>query len=100
MSDLELMAWQEEERRFGKDENELLVADCLSEFIKYNPHLHHLDLQGCGLTTHILEDIGRALRKSRSLVGIHLSENPGLTPEIKQHLFDRVHCKESDQHKL
>jgi hypothetical protein len=29
-------------------------------------------------------------------VGIHLSENPGLSPEIKEYIIKRVHCKESD----
>lgn len=96
MTEEELKDYEEEERRAQIDPNELLVADCLSAFIKYNPHLHHLDLQGCGLTNYILIEIGSALRKSKSLVGIHLSENPGLTTEMKEQLFARVHCKSSD----
>ena len=75
---------------------ELYVADCLSKFIKYNPNLHHLDVQCCGLTKHILKEIAIALRKSRSLIGIHLSENPGLSAEIKEFIRERVHCKPSD----
>jgi len=48
------------------------------------------------LTEYVLKEIARALRKSRSIVGIHLSENNGLTPEIKDYLFNRIHCKTSD----
>ena len=84
-----------EEERKHVSESELFVADCLSRFIKYNPNVLHLNLEGTGLTQYVLKEIARALRKSRSLVGIHLSENSGLTPEVKQYLFDRVHCKES-----
>ena len=72
------------------------MAECVSSLIKYNPHLHHLDLQGCGLTEYILKEIAKALRKSRSLVGIHLSENPGLQAKTKEFIFQRVHCKVSD----
>ena len=78
------------------DEYELKVGNCLNKFIKGNPHLHHIDLTGCGLTGHVLEEIAKALRKSRALVGIHLSENPGLSPQVKEYLFNRVHCKKSD----
>lgn len=70
-----------------------MVARCLTRFIKYNPNLLHLDLQGTGLTCYIIKEIARALRKSRSIIGIHLGENPGLTEEIKEYIFGRVHCK-------
>ena len=86
----------DEEEKSLASESELFVAECLCAFIKYNPHLHHLDLQGTGLTEFVLRQIARALRKSRSLVGIHLSENPGLTQEVKEYIFQRVHCKDSD----
>lgn len=83
--------WQQE---IG--EHELLVADCLTRFIKYNSNLLHVDLQGVGLTEYCLKMIGKALRKSRSVIGIHLSENPGLNDITKSYIFDRVRCKKSD----
>jgi hypothetical protein len=55
--------------------------------------LHHLDVQGCGLSAHILLEIGLAMRKSRSMVGIHLSNNPGLSLEVKNEILKRAHCK-------
>ena len=39
--------------------------------------------------------VGKALRKSRSIIGIHLSENPGLNETSKSYIFDRVKCKDS-----
>jgi len=83
--------WQQE-----KGEHELFVTDCLTRFIKYNPQLLHLDLTGTGLTEYCVKMIGKALRKSRSLIGLHLSENPGLNVETRQYLFNRVKCKQSD----
>lgn len=96
----ERMLYYRELERESIPEQELYVADCLSKFIKYNPHLHHLDVQCCGLTQYILKDIAIALRKSRSLIGIHLSENPGLSPDLKKFIHDRVHCKPSDFEEL
>ena len=84
-----------EEQLEKADQTEIFVADCLCNFIKHNTNLHHLDLQGCGLTTFVLCQIARALRKTRSLVGIHLSENPGIDNEgkIKRYFHKKVRCK-------
>lgn len=92
----EYALWLEKKEREALPHFEVVVAECLSNLIKYSPHLHHLDLVACGLTKYIFKEIAKALRKSRSLVGIHLSENPGLTDETKTFLFDRVHAKKSD----
>ena len=96
LTDEEKKLYYRELERASIPPQELYVADCLSKFIKYNPNLHHLDVQCCGLTKHILKEIAIALRKSRSLIGIHLSENPGLSAEIKEFIRERVHCKPSD----
>ena len=96
MTEDEKRKWEADERRYDADKAELVVADSLCALIKNNPNLHHLDLKSCGLTSFILEDIGSAVAKSRSLIGIHLSLNPGLTDEVKSHIFTRAKCKESD----
>ena len=84
------------EKLRGLSKSEIFVANCLSRFIKYNSNLHHLELQGTGLTEYVLKEIARGLRKSRSLVGIHLSENIGLTKEVRDYMFERVHSRKSD----
>ena len=44
-----------EEEKKGASESEIFVADCLTSFIKYNPNLLHMDLQGTGLTEYVLK---------------------------------------------
>jgi RNA-binding protein YhbY len=78
----------------------MFVADCLKKFIKYNSKLLHLNIEGTGLTEYCLKEIAEALRKSRSLISIHLSDNVGLNESTIDHIFQRVHCKVSDFNKL
>lgn len=87
---------EDQEWQMEVGEHELLVADCLTRFIKYNANLLHFDLQGTGLTEYCIKMIAKALRKSRSLIGIHLSENPGLDDDTRKYLYERVRCKDSD----
>lgn len=96
MNSEQMRLYNEEMEKKSAEPQEREVAACLSNLIKYNPHLHHIDLQGCGLTSFILKEIAKALRKSRSLVGIHLSENIGLTAQMKEFIKMRVHCKDSE----
>lgn len=43
-----------------------------------NPTMIHLDLSHCGLSEPILKDLMSSIRQSPSLVGVHLSYNPGI----------------------
>eukprot|EP00347_Sterkiella_histriomuscorum_P014450 403360819 len=61
----------------------------LSNFIKYNKNLLHLDISNTGMTQPMLWSLGTALRRSRSLVSIHLSGNPGVTEQLKEYLHQR-----------
>ena len=65
----------------------------LSNFIKYNKNLLHLDLSNTGMTEDMLWNIGTAMRRSRSMVALHLSGNPGVTQALKDYLEQRVRCK-------
>jgi hypothetical protein len=65
----------------------------VTNFIKYNFKLLHFDLSNTGLSKAMLEQFGPALRKSRSLLSLHLSGNPGIDLELKQWLSTRVHCR-------
>ena len=52
----------------------------LTKFIKYNKNLLHLDLTCTGLTDQMIRTIGTALKRARSILSLHLSGNPGVTP--------------------
>lgn len=49
-----------------------------------------------GLTSLIIKELGTHLRRARSLLGIHLSGNPGLTEENQGALCERVRCRPNE----
>ena len=55
------------------------VSQMLGKIIKHSRTMQHIDLTGAGLGTYIIREIGNSMRKSRALMCIHLSGNPGLT---------------------
>lgn len=64
-------------------------------FIKYNHHLQHLDLTNTGLDAEILREVAdQGLCKARSLVSLHLSQNPGITDEILAFYWQRLKAHE------
>ena len=69
------------------------MLNCLSRIIKFNTKLVHCDLTCTGLTTHVVYELGRAIRRSVSLLAIHLSGNPGLTDENKVYLHNRIKAR-------
>jgi len=75
----------------------MLIVQQLSKFIKYNKNLLHLDLSSTGLTENMLWQLGTALRRAKSLLAIHLSDNPGVTKVAKEYLFSRIRCKPLEQ---
>jgi hypothetical protein len=60
-------------------QNEILML--LGRLIKFNKKFLHLDLTGCGMTSFMISHLGKQLKRSRSLVAIHLSSNPGVVEE-------------------
>ena len=65
----------------------------LCRFIRRNPVLNHVDLSHCGMNEQMLWYFGRTLRRAKSLRGLHLSGNPGITERLIEYLRDRIHCK-------
>ena len=65
----------------------------MTRFIKYNRNLLHLDLTQAGLNQLSIRIIGISLRRARSLLSLHISENPGITKDLKSLLFERIRCK-------
>ena len=59
------------------------VSLLLAKFIKRNKSLMHLDLTSTQMTEIMLWTVGKALSRAPSLQGIHLSGNPGITPELR-----------------
>ena len=66
----------------------------IGKLIKHSRTMQHIDLTGTGLGTYVIKAIGNALRKSRALMCIHLSGNPGLTRQ-NMGLIERG-CKTRD----
>ena len=80
--------------------DEVLICDCICDFILYNPSICHINLQGCGLNYFIVKKLIDSVRKSHSLVGLHLSYNPGIDFEMKQYIIDKLHCKKNEYDKI
>lgn len=64
----------------------------LCEFLKLNSKLIHLNLSYTGLSKIMLMQLGPALRRSKSMLSLHLNGNPGIDEDLKKHLHERVHC--------
>ncbi|CDW89852.1 UNKNOWN [Stylonychia lemnae] len=69
----------------------------ISNFIKYNKNLLHIDLSNTGMTEDMLWNLGTAMRRSRSMVSMHLSGNPG-SPR-QEEIQEGVQLKQVFQHK-
>ena len=72
-----------------RDEN-VETMNCFMEFIKYNPHLIHLDLQSTHLYEPALRFIGRMLTRAQSLTTLHLCNNPGISHKMIEWLRKRI----------
>lgn len=66
----------------------------ITDFIKYNQNLYHLNLSNTGLNDDLIKKIGVALRKARALVCIHLTGNPGISEYNVNFLHKRIRCQE------
>ena len=66
----------------------------LCRFIKLNHNLMHLNLSGMGMTQEMMHEFGRAMRRTKSLVSLHLSQNNGNTKELREYLLERAHVKQ------
>jgi hypothetical protein len=52
------------------------------------------------LPKSILVEFGAALRKSRSLLCLHLSGNPGVDEELRHNIEERAHCAPRYKHNV
>lgn len=68
------------------------LMDNLCKFIKHDFKLLHLDLSHTGLSKMMLLEFGSALRRSKSMLSLHLNGNPGIDIDLKKTMAERVHC--------
>ena len=64
-------------------ESEQNVCDYLYTFLRTDRKLIHLDLTSTNLSENAIIHILPAIRRAKSLQGIHLSGNPGVTDAVK-----------------
>ena len=62
------------------------LLDNILRIIKYNNHLIHLDLSYTRLDEMMILQLGTALRRSKSLVAVHFTGNPGVTEKTSNYL--------------
>ena len=65
-------------------ETEIKVKSHLRSFLRNNKKLIHLDLTATNLSENAILHILPAIKKTKSLQGIHLSGNPGVTEKVKE----------------
>ena len=62
-------------------------------FIKKNHRVQHINFTSCGLHSLALKEIGASLRRTGSLLAIHLCSNPGVEePGLIDWIRERVGC--------
>ena len=68
------------------------VINLLSEIIKKNKSLLHLNLDATGLSEATVCMIGKTMRRAKSLLSIHLSNNPGTSPRAVKTISETIHA--------
>ena len=56
-----------------------MIIESMSKLVKYDMSLIHVDLSYCRLNERCITEIGSQLRRSKTLLGIHFTGNPGVT---------------------
>lgn len=55
------------------------LSQKISNLIRHNDKLQHLDLSNTGLNEQVMIDLVPSLKRAKGLVSIHLNFNPGST---------------------
>lgn len=55
-----------------------------------------MNLTGTSLGEQVIHEIGTFLRRSRTLLSIHISANPGLSLDNRAYLTERIRCRKRD----
>ena len=89
------MEVRKEDDPYWEEHNED-IKFMLGKIIKHSRTLQHMNLTGTGLSAPVIHEIGTCLRRSRSVLVIHLSGNPGLTTENMEYLSTRIRCRPNE----
>ena len=65
-------------------EGQRTVADLLFRLVRHGKRLIHLDLTSTNLAEQILEQMLPGIKRSRTLMSVHFSGNPGVTKRVQQ----------------
>jgi len=76
------------------------VVENLQHFIAQNGKLIHLDLSETGLSDEMIYEIIKALNYSNSIIGLHLSGNPGLSNLLCKKIYAKINATYEKPHKL
>ena len=68
------------------------VVECFRNFIKYNLHLVHVNLERTGLVEPAIRFLASLLRKSQALRCLHLCGNPGISERLVNWIRARIHA--------
>ena len=75
-----------------------IMALLLCRVIRDNKMLQHFDLSSTHLPAWVISHIAKRLKKSGSLLSLHLTDNPGLHKEgIKDEIHAMLKCKPTEK---
>ncbi len=60
----------------------MVITEAIYKFVRRNINLQHLDLTRCNLSQVMIGRIGLGVKCSKSMMGVHFSDNPGVTPAL------------------
>ena len=55
-----------------------------------------MDITSTGLGSFIIRELGTCLRRSRSILSIHLTGNPGMSQENYEFFINRIKCRPNE----
>jgi len=58
--------------------------------IKRNKQLIHLNLVSTGLTELMIVELANSIRRSKSLLSVHLCGNKGVTDRVKNYMRNKI----------
>jgi hypothetical protein len=79
----------QKKKKAAKKEPYQLIADALVSLFK-SDRLQHIDLSECGLTSEVLLQLIRPIRRSKSLLGVHFTGNPGLSFDVESKILSKL----------
>lgn len=81
---------EEQSKALENETHSEFVTRSLGEFIRHNKQLEHLDLSNTGLSEQVFIGLVPYLKRAKSILGLHLSHNPGVSAEVKAFLHKKM----------